>query len=52
MKSQKDNIDELSSEFELDLVAFFNIVFEDVMDKVNDKKSVDEIIKEIEDILQ
>ena len=52
MKSPKDNIDELSGEFELDLVSFFNVLFEDVMNKIDDKKSVDEIIKDIEDILQ
>lgn len=52
MKSPKDNIDELSGEFELDLIAFFNVLFENVMNKVDDKKTVDEIIKDIEDILK
>jgi hypothetical protein len=54
MITKKENMDDLNTAFALDLIAFYNVVFDDILRTVDDNShlSVNEIISQIEDRLQ
>ena len=50
-KTSQEEIDTMMEPFSQDLIAFFAVLFEEVMGTVGEGKSIEGIIKEIDKIL-